>query len=172
MCVDNYFMSGGVCTACPAGSTSSGGVVTDCTCGEGLVTADGSSSTSSAACDLCAENYFQATAGTCTACPAGSTSPRGTMADCTCDAGLVTNSGSSSTSSVECDRCAENYFRPSPGAMCLVCPTGGSRTLTADEGLCVCDNNRATSENSPNTTSLACVGTCVILYCRKPRGAR
>ena len=123
------------CTPCPlnletvdVGRTS----VLDCLCKRGV-----SNASSSSGCGLCgAGSYLDALAETCRACPAGSTSPAGSVGvlSCTCP------SGSRLKSPSVCEPCPRNTYSSSVGLSCTPCP---SPMVTAGEGSkslaeCVC----------------------------------
>ena len=114
----------------------------------------------------CAADYFLANNGVCNPCPMGSSSMGGTQNQCVCDARLNTISETTDTTSEECNRCMANSYRSSTTATeCTPCPTMSIRDFSSNladsENVCFCTGNRATPENSPNTTSSDCTGMYV-----------
>ncbi len=120
------------CTPCPlnletmeVGRTS----VLDCLCRRGVMNAS--------SCGLCgAGSYLDALMDVCRPCPAGSTSPAGSVGvlSCTCP------SGSRLKSTSVCEPCPRNTYSSSAGMSCTPCP---SPMVTAGEGSksiaeCVC----------------------------------
>ena len=86
---------------CPVGSNSTGGAESECTCNDGLATADGSVTTTSDRCDQCRAGYYRD--GGCVRCPAMSSrvfGPNETV--CTCMTGRATDAGETTTSGDDC----------------------------------------------------------------------
>jgi hypothetical protein len=113
------------CTPCPlnfetadVGQSS----VLACACRRGVL------SNASTVCGMCAAgSYLDTLRQTCQACPAGSTSPAGSigMVSCTCP------SGSRLKSASVCEPCPRNTYSSSAGVACTPCP---SPMVTAGEG--------------------------------------
>ena len=130
-----------------------------------VVSGSGASTT---ACDLCAADYYVATAnsGACTACPVGTTNVAGdvntgSLTDCDCPSNSVWNAGTG-----QCE-CNANYFARASDNTCQSCGTGyenaagdvvsGSGASTTACDLCAADYYVATANSGACT---ACpVGT-------------
>lgn len=93
---------------------------------------------------------------TCTMCGSFSSSTGGTVTDCSCDDGRVTVGGMSTTTTAACDSCSAGYY--SSSEECVECPAMSNREFNQPQETCICEDNRATSANSPNTTALPCMG--------------
>jgi hypothetical protein len=138
----------GACSACPAGSLTTGNQATqrdelaDCRCQPGLYMA------ADATCQVCPGNTYADTAGStsCKSCPNGfvttgrSRTQRDSILDCLCPAGTQVSNTTGSASQT-CKVCPDNTFQPSPSLQpCQRCPDG-----TVTLGDTAADHNSATS---------------------------
>ena len=133
-CKDGYYLSGGKCYICPAGSYCKNSVKNTCSagtyssgegwsscsnCSAGTYSGEGASS-----CTNCPAGKYSSSAGSssCSTCSAGTYSGAGASGCSTCSAGTYSGAGSSS-----CTPCTGNYYQPSAGqSSCSYCTTSTS----------------------------------------------
>ena len=104
------------------------------------------------ACELCAADSYVAEDGTCTACPAGDTSPAGSDSadDCVCPSGCVDIAGictcscpvGQTGSPGSCTNCVQKTYKDVIGSdACTACPVGFTSPVGSDSADdCVCPN--------------------------------
>ena len=123
-------VAGQQCTPCPLNFQTDGPGQTSalaCRCSRGVSNAS--------ACGLCgAGSYLDALANQCLACPAGSTSPPGSVGVLSCGCPQGTRQARSGNGIV-CEACPPNTYSGSVGVACVPCPPqmvtagSGSRSL-------------------------------------------
>ena len=92
----------------------------------------------------------------CISCPAQSTSSGEPAVECDCLPRMATSTGEIVTTNMECGSCRANHFRNEGD--CSECIQESSRPFGIEENECVCDDNRATEDNTNTTTELMCTG--------------
>ena len=149
----------GACSVCPLGTSSSArsGELTDCKCIAGYTAgSDG------AECTACGAGTFKSSTGTgsCSACPAGTSSGNATgrdeATDCICGAGYTAGADGLECTACgagtykfqigvgPCVACGVDSYSPSFGAVspdtCLACPASSSSpSASASASACTCD---------------------------------
>ena len=146
-CAAGTYSTGGVnsCTACPAGKyTSSTGQGSCSTCAAGTYNT-GTGNTSCKSCDV---GYYCTGGANKTACPAGKYSTGGASTCSTCTAGYYCpgasnrvacaagkyNSNTGSTAASACTNCSAGYYSAAGASSCTGCPAG--KYSTAGSSTC------------------------------------
>jgi hypothetical protein len=171
----SYSVSGGACTACPAGTVSAVGAsacVAQCPPGSYY-------SGSAAACALCPSGTYQSLAGmvsalSCEPCPAGYYCTVGAAAPQPCPAGMFSMSGGYSG----CSQCSAGTYASQGATLCTSCPSGkfsGPGASTCDScaadwqscrRVCPCRRHPPKPARPPTTATLQ---RCSRLACQRSR---
>jgi len=158
-CLPTHYLSGGNCMPCPPNSRASNHDDSRCMCIGDATTTNGMTTTTIAACESCAENFFIPNGGNCTRCPANSNRMEDDLTHCVCNTGMATSSGETVTSqaSDECNACTANFYLDS--GSCVPCPNNTMRVFGEDESGCSCNAGYVrTPEASTTTPCFAVVG--------------
>ena len=157
VCLAGEYVTGLVCTICPAGSFSGIGSSSCSPCPSGTYSAT-PGATSNSSCQQCPAGFFSSQNSTrCTACLAGtfSTTPGGTsIASCTlCPAGqFASNAGSSN-----CSTCPAGYFSSSGSTQCTICPAGSFSGVNSSTcSACPAGTFSTTPGATSNSSCTAC----------------
>ena len=100
-------------------------------------------------------------------CPMGSNSTGGAVSECTCNDGLATADGSTTTTSDRCDQCRAGYYRDGG---CVRCPAMSGRVFSDNEATCTCNQGYRHPNGSVDTTTEDCVGEDAVVSDQKEVG--
>lgn len=121
------------CTPCPPNSHTAGTGSVSCAC---VGVQNGSS------CQLCAaDQYFEPTARTCSACPTGTKSPASSIGinSCLCPRGSrAMRQMLVSHQTLLCEPCPRGYFSSDLGSSCTPCPLGLSTIAAGSTSRLLC----------------------------------
>ena len=84
------------------------------------------------------------------------------MSECTCNDGLATADGSTTTTSARCDQCRTDYYRDGG---CVRCPAMSGRVFSDNETTCTCNQGYRHPNGSVDTTTEDCVGEFAWYMC-------
>ena len=158
-CKAGYYLTGGSCVACPAGTYKTAADASAC-----LLCAAGTYSNQTARTSTCtqcnANQYSTAGASSCAACPTGSYSTAGSA---TCKA-CTQNSHCSNTTGATAMTCSSNQCVASTcnkgyylaNGTCVACPPGTYKTSAGSGGISSCTQCTAGTASSSTARTSAC----------------
>ena len=164
-CKAGYYLDGGVCVACPAGtyktSANNQGIAACIKCDAGKFSAD-VAQTEESACANCAVNtYSTAGSASCTNCPTGTYSAEGSAScnlECTskeqCAIGTGVNTMACNENKCEVATCQSGYYLD--GGVCVACPVGTYKTASDANGLSSCTECAQGTYSNTTARTTAC----------------